>query len=161
MARTRANATGGDAARIFADLQALAADRVFDLSDELGASAIDATRAGIAAAFDHEVDADGVPWPELAPATAREKARHWPGKPILVRTGLLRDGVPGSETIAPDSAVYTFGGITPGDQEEADYAEQGDPLANRPPRRFVDLTPESTAEVDQLFDRAFEQRTPG
>ena len=148
-----------DYARIVADLDRLAGDAIFDLSAGLGDEAIGDLVASITQHFDHETDADGVRWPDLAPATVREKARLYPGKPILVRTGTLREGLPGDRTIAPDVAIYTFG-TNDVNRAEADYAEQGDPLANRPPRRFVDLTAEATAQHDAMFDRSFDTHFP-
>lgn len=148
-----------DLARVLDDFEALAPDRIFDLSGGLGDDLLDAVVSGIADHFDHEVDADGVPWPELSSDYARAKQRIYPGAPILVREGTLRDGIEGQRTIAPDSAIYTFG-VGDVDRAEADWMEQGDPAANRPPRKFVDLTPEAIAASDHLFDRAFDERTP-
>ena len=152
-------ANSGDLARILLDLEMLASDHVFDLTSGLGDSLLEIVAQGIGDHFAHEVDADGIPWPELQADYARAKAKLYPGAPILVRTGHLRDGIPGEPTITVDSAIYTFG-QTDVQRAEADYAEQGDPAANRPPRKFVDLTPEAQAASDQLFDSAFEQRTP-
>jgi len=37
----------------------------------------------------------GRPWPPLSPAYAAWKARHYPGRPILVRTGRLKESLVG------------------------------------------------------------------
>ena len=148
-----------DFAQIRADLETLASDRMFDLSSPLGEALIAAVRAGIGDHFDNEVDPDGVPWPVLSGDYARAKAKLFPGANILVRTGTLRDGIAGQPTTAPDSAIYTFG-QNDVQRQEASWAIEGDPAANRPPRKFVDLTAESIGDSDQLLDDHFDQRLP-
>jgi hypothetical protein len=64
-----------------------------------------AFQAVIARAFDTEGASTGAPWPELAPSTQRDRARHGfpPAHPILQRTQQLKRAL----TLGDGAAVVT------------------------------------------------------
>lgn len=112
---------------------------LFDLGADLGTELLDAGVDGVKASFAAQQAPDGTPWPELSARYAEVKERYWPGRPILVREGVLVEGLDGERAQSDSSAEYTFG-ANEQQRAECDWATQGDPLNNRPPRPIVGIT---------------------
>lgn len=119
----------------------------------LGDRLLDAAVAGVRETFDAERDPDGTPWPELSSDYARAKERLFPGRPKLVREGLMRseEEMAGERTITEDGAKWRYG-VTEQARDECDWNHQGDPARNRPPRRFVGFTEDSRRESRSILD---------
>ena len=85
--------------------------------------------------FDSEGAYGSGGWPALSPKYAAWKSRHFPGAPILVRTGALRDSLTerpfGVEVIRPESMTIGSG------LEYGRYHQAG--AGNNPQRRPVEL----------------------
>ena len=143
-------------AEILADL-----DRhkdLFDLSGDLGDDALDIATNGVKDHFDAEVDPQGQRWPELSTDYSRWKQKNHPG-PMGVLHGLMKGELDGERAAASrDSAEYTAGTSDDG-RNEISWFEEGDPEANRPARKFVDLNAESIGKSDRLFDDHFDKGT--
>lgn len=60
-----------------------------DLSDAMGAMSLYLTRFFSGEVFASRGQVIGKPWPALNPAYAAFKAREFPGRPPLIRTGLM------------------------------------------------------------------------
>lgn len=85
--------------------------------------------------FDSEGAYGSGGWPALSPKYAAWKSRHFPGAPILVRSGALRDSLTsrpfGIEVIRPESMTIGSG------IEYGRYHQGG--AGNNPQRRPVEL----------------------
>jgi hypothetical protein len=143
-------------ARIISDLADHAV--LFDLSDGLGDDVLDVAVGGVKSHFNAQLDPDGATWAELQSAYKRWKDKHYPGNPIGVQEGLMRDEIDGERKVDPDSAEWTYGHSDEA-RAEADWFTQGDPEQNRKPRPFADLNGDSIARSDQLLDTHFERGT--
>jgi hypothetical protein len=72
-------------------------------------------------------------WSPLSPKYAAWKARHYPGAPILVRTGELRDSL----TNGPDIRVITRSAMAVGSGvDHGLYHQRGDGVPQRRPIEF-------------------------
>jgi len=120
--------------------------------EELGHQLVDIAADGTRETFDGERFPDASPWPELSSEYARWKSFHFPGKPIGVREGNLRNDTEfdGVREITPDEASYTFGQSEIA-RNEAAWMTQGDPFRNRPERGFVGLTESSRSKVQTVL----------
>lgn len=80
----------------------------------------------------------GTRWPALSPAYARWKAANFPGKPILVRTGRLRDSLT-SRPLGIEE--FSSKGVRLGsDVEYAQFHQRGTPFMPR--RQLYPTTPQ-------------------
>lgn len=122
------------------------------LGDDLAGVAADAT----AGHFHGQADPDGTPWPELSSDYQRWKSAHFPGLPMGVLTGELREGLEGDRAVDESSATYTFG-TTEGQRDKAQWLQDPDPAGNRPPRRFVGLGEEGRAESAERIEDHFRE----
>lgn len=99
--------------------------------------------------FDSEGAYGSGGWPALSPKYAAWKARHFPGAPILVRSGELRDSLTerpfGIEVIQPGS--MTIGSGT----EYGRYHQGG--AGNNPQRRPVELPENERREWVSMIQR--------
>lgn len=87
-------------------------------------------------------------WKPLDPAYAAWKRRHFPGQPILVRTGAMRAAAldPYAAHTTPSRMTYTVR------SDVAGYHQGGGDEGNNPPRRkLVDLTAAERRGVDRIF----------
>lgn len=87
-----------------------------------------------AAIFRSEGQALGRRWAPLSPAYAQAKQRDYPGQPILVRTGRLRDSLVNKPTIRFRGNTMEIGTNVPYSQ----YHQNGE--GNNPRRKHVGLT---------------------
>ena len=143
-----------DLSEILKDLERHAG--AFDLDrNQLGKELLDAAVDGVRQHFNAEIDPDGNPWPALSPKYFEWKSKHFPGMPIGVQTGLMRDEIEGERVIAEDAAEWTMG-VTEEGKALADWFTQGDEENNRKPRPFADLNDVSIARSDQILDDHFE-----
>ena len=110
------------------------------------------------AQFTAGLQPDGTVQPPLSHKYAEWKEKYFPDRPILVLTGLMRDGLDGVQTITTSTAEYVYG---QGEQQrlEATWAHEGDDMANRPPRPFIGLTDRARAlSADLLSDHLKDNR---
>jgi hypothetical protein len=142
--------------RILSDLADHAV--LFDLSDGLGDDLLDIAVGGVRSQFDKQTDPNGDPWGELQSDYKRWKSQHYPGEPIGVQEGLMRDEIAGAEKVDENSAEWTYGDSDLG-RSEATWFTEGDPENNRKPRPFADLNADSIARSDQFLDTHFEKGT--
>lgn len=123
----------------------------------------------VRAQFDSE-GAQGAhgPWQKLSDAYGKWKARHWPGRPILVLTGGMK-GAMLNKTVAvhvgPDRAVYEPKSAIAGFHQRGGTwvgPSWGHPqlqVHHLPARRMVDLTDEFKHEaVDRVFARWIQRK---
>lgn len=86
-------------------------------------------------------------WPALSPSYAHWKARHFPGRPILVRTGDLRDSVTKPDIAVMEPGYAIFGTADP----KAVYHQKGD--GRLPRRRVIDIGEEERREWVRVVQR--------
>ena len=130
--------------KILGDLDAHA--RALDLDGPLGERLVGIARESTQRNFTAAAAPDGTPWPELSSDYRQWKQRYYPGEPIGVRDGAMREGLNGEPELTPGSATWTFG-QGGRDREECDWFSAGDPPANRPPRPFVGLDGQGKADA--------------
>lgn len=99
--------------------------------------------------FTTEGVAGGTPWQKLSLAYERWKEEHYPGRPILVRTGAMRARALDkreSVRVTPLTMVYEIGG------EEGDRAYWHQTGAGHlPARPIVALGLDARRQVDRIF----------
>jgi len=136
--------------------------RLFDFTQgRLADDVALAAAAGIGHAMDSQVDPDGADWAELSERYARWKDAHYPGRPISVLTGHMRDPVQlnGQLTyVSRDRLVQTYG-VDDEARQLAAWFQEGDP-PHQPPRRFYELNDLAKALVGFVFDARL-QSAPG
>jgi hypothetical protein len=135
--------------KILSDLDRIA-DGLDFTRDGLGDALLEAAADGVARSFVDQTDADGNHWPELSARYETWKAKHYPGAPMGVRDGVMREGLPGERNVTKDLAVYTFG-TTDEQRQECAWFSEGDAPSNRPPRPFVGLTDASRARCREIL----------
>lgn len=144
-----------DSSKILADLQRHKS--MFDLNhDGLGDALLQVAAEGVAQSFEAKTDADGNHWPELSSKYAEWKAKHYPGRPMGVKEGLMREGMEGERSISADAATYTFG-QTEEQRDEAEWFQEGSTEDNRPARPFVGLTQDATVKSKEILIDHMEQ----
>jgi hypothetical protein len=135
--------------------------KCFDLTDGgLGDDLLKIATDGVLATIAAQQTPDGVDWDELSPGYAKWKAKHYPGKPIGEREGLMSaaDEVAGIPEVTPGEAVVTYG-TSEKARAEASYFQEGDPSRGWPPRPFWGLTDRAIEEVQRILDRRFDGST--
>ena len=121
-------------------------ERLFDLSGDLGERLLETAAAGVEATFKAESSPDGEPWPPLTSEYARTKARLFPGMPMGVATGEMREGLDGDRSQSESEARWTFG-VTEAERQKAVWFQ------NR--RKFVGFTEDSEAKSRSLLETYF------
>jgi hypothetical protein len=129
---------------------------LFDLDDGLGADLAEVASADVADTFDHECDPGGSTWPDLSSDYARWKEQHYPGRPMGVRTGYLREHLIGVPVVSAESVEIPIGD-TPEASALAGYFNDGDDASNRPPREFIGLTERGVETSDQVCERRLDE----
>lgn len=126
--------------------------------EELGDQLLDHAADGCRESFDAQRGPDGEGWPPLNSDYAAWKARHFPGAPMLVREGVLRNDpeFDGEREINASSAVWTFGQSEQA-RQEAVWNQEGDPWRNRPPRPFIGFTESSEAKAAETLENHFKE----
>jgi hypothetical protein len=125
-----------------------------DLREPLGGVA-DLLKRAVGEQFLTEGEHGGLPWQPLSPAYAAEKEERYPGHPILVASGEMRDAflVSGTRELSRERLVW---GVT--DQRDS----HGDPISIRaaahqsgegvvPQRKIVALTNLDRRGIDREF----------
>lgn len=104
----------------------------------------------------------GEPWQRLTAAYEAWKETHYPGRPILVRSGALRSAAlsPHAVTVTPRRLVYEIddANASGGTRSTGDRVDRGQ-LAywhqtgggRLPERRIVDLNMDARRELDRIF----------
>lgn len=133
-----------------------------DMREPLG-QLMDMLLESVRLQFDTEGAAsDGAPWQPLSDIYGKWKAMHYPGAPILVRDGGMREAmlnVDTAITVGPTEAVYhPISDIAGYHQQGADWMGpawgHGDYPHHLPARPMVDLSDEFKHEaVDRTFAR--------
>lgn len=116
----------------------------------------------VGAQFASEGAQGGAPWPQLNAAYAAWKDEHYPGRPILVRTGALRAAATSKDavTVTPRRLTYEIDGIDV-HENPSGYAEVefiGDVAVwhqkgrgHLPVRKIVDLNELARRQLDRYF----------
>ena len=129
----------------------------FDFTvDDLGNRATVVTAAAIYAYMDEQIDPDNAPWLELSEGYDAWKQRHYPGQPISVLTGHMKqlDQLVGVVDVRETIVTQTYGT----DDEArllAEWFQEGYAPQNRPARRFYAFNDLAVASLDDFFSRHF------
>jgi len=106
----------------------------------------------------HEIEAEQFAtqghgsWQALSPAYAKEKERDFPGRPILVRTGRMRDAfTKGGWTRVVIANAHTLGILVDTDYWQAH--QFGNQSHGLPQRKVVDLTSANVAAIMKVPQR--------
>lgn len=96
--------------------------------------------------------AEGLRWPPLSPAYAKQKEKEWPGRPLLVRSGsllasMIVEGATGNITII-GKTFATFGSSIP----YAVFHDSDEPRSSNLPRRNFSEPSDRRAQIwmDQI-----------
>jgi len=96
----------------------------------------------------------GSKWADLSPRYKRWKEMHYPGRPILTRTGRMRDSMTGRNQAASQDTVKRVEKLAAefGTQVPYAYAHQhGYPPGNLPARPMVDLNEDQRRKWAKLI----------
>ena len=87
-------------------------------------------------------------WQPLSPAYAKWKARHYPGRKILIRTGAMRREMVArrSLTVRSDTLIYA-----PKHEDIASYHQGGVPENNLPARPMIVISAAEKRNIDRIF----------
>lgn len=119
-----------------------------DLSDPLG-DIVDETIVDIEERIDRGVDINGAPFKALSPKYAKQKARKFPGKPILKRTNAMVAGANIKTKISRKSARVEY--TTP----YAQFHQFG--TDKMPERAFVGISDKVSREADNILGKHIER----
>lgn len=102
-------------------------------------------RSGVGEQFLTEGAARGAPWAPLSPKYKLWKEAHWPGRPILVRTGEMRGAL-----LALDAIDVTRSRMTYEPHSDIAHFHQ---FGTRymPARKMLVLRPQDRREWDRIF----------
>lgn len=113
----------------------------------LGDALLDIAQEHLLESFDRQIAPDGTPWEALSDAYDERKQREYPGTPMGVRTGHMRDGLrlgSGSRELDDRSAEWTYGD-TDLQRSEAEWFHSR--------RKFIDTNEAMIAEVKETIGR--------
>lgn len=132
---------------------------LFDLSGRLGRDALEIASADVKNNFDNQESPDGTSWAPLTDHYRNWKERHFPGRPIGVRMGELREHLIGEREQSPTVASVAIGATIEA-ADKAAWLHEGDETRNRFARPFIGFSESGRAQSDRLFDDYFQRVMP-